>query len=182
MSTYYGKYRGEVVNNIDPLMQGRVQVKVPTVLGDSQLSWAMPCAPYGGRSVGFFAVPPVGAKVWVEFERGDPNYPIWAGCFWGEGEAPAQPAVPQMKVWKTDGITLTLSDMPGAGGLTIEVSPPVVAMPMKAVFNSQGIELSQGGTTKAVLSATGIELSFGPANVKLGPTGVNINNGALEVM
>jgi len=55
-------------------------------------------------------------------------------------------------------------------------------MPLKAVFNSQGIELSQGGTTKAVLTATGIELSFGPNSVKLGPTGVNINNGALEVM
>ncbi|QSQ27586.1 baseplate assembly protein [Pyxidicoccus parkwayensis] len=182
MSTYYGKYRGEVVNNIDPMMQGRVQVKVPTVLLDSQLAWAMPCMPYGGRGVGFFAVPPNGAKVWVEFERGDTNYPIYTGCYWEAGEAPAQPAIPQMKMWKTDGITLTLSDVPGAGGLTIEVSPPVVAMPLKAVFNTQGIELSQGGTTKVVLSATGIELSFGPANVKLGPTGVNINNGALEVM
>ncbi|MBZ4400707.1 phage baseplate assembly protein V [Myxococcus sp. MISCRS1] len=182
MSSYFGKYRGEVVNNIDPLMMGRVQVKVPTVLGDSQLGWAMPCMPYGGSGKGFFAVPAVGAKVWVEFERGDLNYPIVAGCFWGEGEAPATPGLPTTKVWKTDAVTVKLDDLPGAGGLSIEVSPPAVPMPLKATFTAAGIEINHGGTAKVVLSATGIELSFGAANIKLGPTGVNVNNGALEVI
>ena len=84
MSEFYGKYRGKVENNVDPLQQGRVQVTVPAVLGDGRLSWAMPCAPYAGSQVGFFAVPPVGANVWVEFEAGDPDYPIWSGCFWGK--------------------------------------------------------------------------------------------------
>lgn len=181
MTQYFGKYRGEVANNIDPLQMGRVQVKVPGLLGDKQLNWAMPCMPYGGKSVGFFAVPPTGAKVWVEFERGDPNYPIYTGCFWGEGEAPAMPGLPTTKIWKTDCITMKLDDLPGAGGLTIEVAPPAAAMAMKAVFNSSGIEISQG-TAKVVLSATGIELSFGSANIKLGPAGVNVCNGALEVM
>ena len=49
----------------------------------------MPCAPFAGSGVGFFALPPVGANVWVEFEGGDPDYPIWSGCFWGAGEVPA---------------------------------------------------------------------------------------------
>ena len=165
MSQFFGKYRGKVANNIDPMQLGRVQVSVPAVLGDGSLSWAMPCAPYGGSGVGFFAVPPVGANIWVEFEAGDSDYPIWSGCFWGVGEVPAQPALPQMKVWKTDGITLTLSDLPGAGGFTVEVGPPVVPTPLKMVFNASGIEISNSA-----------------ASVKLTPASVSLNNGALEVI
>jgi hypothetical protein len=165
MSQFFGKYRGKVANNIDPLQLGRVQASVPAVLGEGSLSWAMPCAPYGGPGVGFFTVPPVGANIWVEFEAGDPDYPIWSGCFWGVGEVPAQPALPQMKVWKTDGITLTLSDIPGAGGFTVEVGPPVVPIPLKMVFNAAGIEISNSA-----------------ASVKLTPASVSLNNGALEVI
>lgn len=165
MTQFFGKYRGKVENNLDPLMLGRVQVSAPAVLGDGRLSWAMPCAPYAGAGVGFFTVPPVGANVWVEFEGGDPDYPIWSGCFWGVGEVPALPAIPQMKVLKTDGITLTLSDLPGAGGFTVEVGPPVVPIPLKLVFNAAGIEATNSA-----------------ASVKLTPVSVSLNNGALEVI
>ena len=166
MSTYYGKYRGKVENNIDPMLQGRVQVSVPAVLGDGTLSWAMPSVPYAGPGVGFFAIPPVGANIWVEFEGGNPDYPIWSGCFWGVGEAPTLPmAIAEIKMLKTDGITLTLSDVPGAGGFTLEVGPPVVPVPLKLVFNAGGIEITNGG-----------------ASVKLSPVSVSLNNGALEVI
>jgi hypothetical protein len=165
MPQFFGKYRGKVENNIDPMQLGRVQISVPAVLGEGKMSWAMPCVPFAGSGVGFFAIPPVGANVWVEFEGGDPNYPIWSGCFWGVGEVPALPALPQMKVIKTDCITLTLSDMPGIGGFTLEVNPPAVATPLKLVFN-----------------ATGIELSNSAASVKLTPVSVSLNNGALEVI
>lgn len=67
---FLGKHRGKVENNVDPLQLGRVQVSVPAVLGDGRLSWAMPCVPYAGSGVGLFAVAPVGANVWVEFEQG----------------------------------------------------------------------------------------------------------------
>src|SRR5207302_6412680 len=89
---WYGKYRGTVTNNVDDQHLGRVQVSCPTALQGGKLSWAMPCAPYAGAGVGLFMVPPVGANVWVEFENGDLDYPIWAGCFWGENEVPAAPA------------------------------------------------------------------------------------------
>jgi hypothetical protein len=165
VTQFYGKYRGKVENNLDPMQLGRVQVSVPAVLGDGRMSWAMPCVPYAGSGVGFFAIPPVGANVWVEFEGGDLDYPIWTGCFWGIGEVPAVPAIAQMKVLKTDGITLTLSDLPGAGGFTLEVGPPVVPMPLKMVFNASGIELTNGA-----------------ASVKLTPASVSLNNGAIEVI
>ncbi len=113
---FFGKYRGTVASNVDPLLLGRVQVSCPAVLGSGQLSWALPCTPYAGNDVGLFLVPPVGANVWVEFEAGDPDVPILGGCFWGTGEVPAAPALAEMKVLKTDSMTIELSDLPGAGG------------------------------------------------------------------
>jgi len=165
MSQFFGKYRGQVENNVDPQQQGRIQVSVPAVLGEGRLSWAMPCVPYAGNGVGFFAIPPVGANIWVEFEGGDPDYPIWSGCFWGMGEAPVLPALAFTKILKTDGITLKLDDTPGVGGFTLEVNPPVVAVPIRMVCNVSGVELTHGA-----------------ASVKLTPASVSINNGALEVI
>lgn len=161
--TWFGKYRGSVVNNVDPMQRGRVQVSVPAVLGDGRLSWAEACVPYAGDGVGLFAVPPVGANIWVEFEGGDPAYPILAGCFWGAGQAPGT-GLPTTKVLATDGVTLTLEDLPGAGGLTIEVGSPAVSVPMTISCTSSGIELS-----------------IGAAKLVLSPSSVSVNDGALEV-
>lgn len=165
MKQFFGKYRGKVENNIDPQQMGRIQVSVPAVLGEGSLSWAMPCVPYAGNGVGLFTIPPTGANVWVEFEGGDPDYPIWSGCFWGLGEVPALPALAEMKVLKTDGITMTLSDLPGIGGFTLEINPPAVPIPVKLVCD-----------------ASGVELTHGAASIKLTPASVSINNGALEVI
>ena len=163
MSPFHGKYRGIVTDNVDPEKRGRVRVSVPAVLGDGQLSWAEPCVPYGGPGVGMFAVPPVKAHVWVEFEGGDADYPILAGALWCPDEAPA-PGRAEVKVWKTEAVTITLSDLQDEGGLTIEVGSPAVSTPMKLALTSAGIELSMGGSS-----------------VKLTAASVSINDGALEV-
>lgn len=164
MRQYFGKYRGRVENNRDPFQKGRVQISVPDVLGDSTLSWAIPCVPYAGPGVGLFAIPPQGANLWVEFESGDPDRPIWSGCFWDPNDpddsVPASPGLAEKKVLKTDAGTITLDDTPGAGGITIETSAG-----MKIQVNSQGIEITNGQN----------------ATVKLTGPQVSINNGALEV-
>jgi uncharacterized protein involved in type VI secretion and phage assembly len=81
MTQFYGKYRGHVENNMDPMQLGRIQVLVPAVSGMTT-SWALPCTPYAAPQAGFLFLPPVGALVWIEFEAGDPDHPIWSGCFW----------------------------------------------------------------------------------------------------
>ena len=162
--SHFGKYRGKVENNVDPMQMGRLQVSAPAVLGDGQLSWATPCVPYAGSQVGFFALPPVGANVWVEFEGGDTDYPIWTGCFWGTGELPT-PALAQTKFLKTDAVKLTLSDLPGGGGFTLEVGPPAVPSQLKLVFDSSGIAITNSSSSVKVTQAS-----------------VSVNNGALEVM
>ncbi len=161
MSQFFGKYRGKVENNVDPQQQGRLQVSAPAVLGEGTLSWAMPSVPFAGPGVGLFTLPPSGANVWVEFEGGDPDYPIWSGCFWGLGEAPATPAIEQMKVLKTDTATITINDIPGAGGIKIE--------------------LASGA--KIEITATGIEIDNGlGGKISLSGPQVSVNNGALEVV
>lgn len=199
---FYGKYRGKVSNNVDPLQLGRLQVSCAAVLGDGRLSWALPAAPVAGPGTGLFVLPPKGANIWVEFEGGDPDFPIWSGCFWDPGQVPAKPAVEQMTVLKTKGVELTVSDLPGPGGVSLEVKPPAASVPMSMVFNSAGVQLKIGSSSLK-LDADGIEITSASikinaasdlkvaggatvdlkagGNAKLTAAMVNINNGALEV-
>jgi uncharacterized protein involved in type VI secretion and phage assembly len=157
---YYGKFRGIVSDNRDPLMQGRVRAKVPDVLGDEESGWALPALPYAGKNVGLLLIPPTDALVWIEFEHGDPDYPIWTGCFWAAGELPVSPAVAEKKILKTDSGTITIDDTLGAGGITIETTAGL----------------------KITMDMTGIEITNGQgATIKLSGPQVSINNGALEV-
>ncbi len=132
---FYGKHRGLVLNNQDPLQTGRLQASVPDVLGETPSGWALPCAPYGGTACGLFAVPPVGAGVWIEFEAGDVSRPIWTGTWWATGEVPvdqtAAPTQTTTKILRSDfGLllalddakqTITLSDAVGTNLMTIKV-------------------------------------------------------------
>jgi uncharacterized protein involved in type VI secretion and phage assembly len=153
---FFGKYRGVVTDNRDPAASGRVKVKVPAVLGDLE-AWAMPCAPYAGDGMGSYTVPEVGTGVWVEFEAGDPSYPIVAGMFWGDGQLPRNEkgtaATPPMKIVRTEkGLMVTLDD----GSQSISVSD-------SDGNNILTIDVARGqitvkGASKAVVEAPQIEL------------------------
>ncbi len=166
MSTQYlGKFRGVVTDNQDPLQIGRVRARVSDVTGDQECGWAMPCFPFGGNGMGFFALPSVGAGVWIEFEHGDPDYPIWAGCWYGTlAEVPPELLAPPYKkvLLKTEGGTsITLDDTPGLGGITLETA----------------------SGQKITMSATGIEIDNGlGAKISMQGPQINVNNGALEVI
>ena len=120
---YFGKYRGLVKDNKDPSGLGRILAIVPQVPG-MRLNWALPCAPYAGKGVGFYTVPPIGAKVWIEFEGGDPSHPIWSGCFWQDGEVPTEVQAnsqdpSQVKVLRTRVATLVADDTPDAANVKV---------------------------------------------------------------
>ncbi len=165
---YYGKYRGTVVNNIDPMQIGRIQVIVPDVSNVMLSSWAMPCAPVAGINMGLFTVPLIGAGVWVEFEQGDPDYPIWVGCYWGTAaEVPLMsrtvpPAVPGITMQTPLKNGIVISDVPGpTGGIQIQTATGAMIS-----VTDIGIMISNG--KGAVINLTG-------------PT-VDINLGALTVL
>jgi len=84
---FYGKYQGTVVDNTDEQKRGRLKVRVPAVLSKAEV-WARPCLPPGH----FFA-PDVGATIWVEFEAGDLDYPIWVGTWYTAEAVPTEAKV-----------------------------------------------------------------------------------------
>jgi len=153
---FYGKYRGSVRNNVDPMMKGRLFVEVPDVGGNLLSSWAMPCLPVTGLNTGMFSVPPVGAGVWIEFERGDPDYPIWVGGFYAEADVPVMarlvpPGVSGITLQTTAKNGLVISDVPGpTGGILIQTSAGAmisVSTVGIVISNGQGATINMTGPT-----------------------------------
>jgi hypothetical protein len=168
---YWGKYRGTVVTNIDPEQRGRIQVIVPAVTGLIPSTWAMPCVPFAGKASGLFVVPQVGAGVWVEYEDGDPDKPIWVGGFWGlSAEVPtlalAPPAIPpgqNVVLQTTLQNQIVVSDSaptPLSGGILLKSTTGA-----SIVVNDSGIYISNG---------KGAEITM------IGPT-ITVNQGALVI-
>lgn len=183
---FWGKYRGIVSDVNDPLMMGRIRARVPDVLGDIQSGWAMPCAPFGGDGAGFFSIPKSGAGVWIEFEHGDPDYPVWAGCWWGSmAEMPSDILAPPYKklmIVTEGGHKVTLDDTPGIGHLTLE-SKGGHKVKLDDTPGAGGITLETSTGAKIAITAQGIEIDNGQgASLKMQGPQVQVNNGALEVI
>jgi len=165
---YLGKYRGTVINNVDPMQIGRIQAMVPDVSALLPSSWAMPCFPAVGKQMGTYLVPQVGAGVWIEFEQGNPDYPIWVGGYFGlAAEVPALalagvPGDPSMVLQTVAQNSIVISDLPGPTG---------------------GIMLKSATGATLIVNDTGIYIQNGKgASITLvGPT-VTVNDGALTVI
>jgi uncharacterized protein involved in type VI secretion and phage assembly len=166
VGNFIGKYRGTVTDNNDPLNTGRVAVQVPDVSNVQTSTWAMPCAHFAGSQSGFFSVPPIGASVWVEFEQGNSDYPIWSGCFWGSAaEVPplatsAPPGVQAIVLQSVGQNTLMISDVPGSAG---------------------GILLKSSSGASIAINDTGITITNGQATIQIVGPSVIVNQGALVV-
>jgi uncharacterized protein involved in type VI secretion and phage assembly len=165
---YFGKYRGAVINNIDPMRSGRIMASVPDVGQGIPTTWAMPCVPITGKQSGTWLLPQIGAGVWIEFEQGDPDYPIWSGCFWGSAaEVPSlaqagNPLSPSIVLQTGLQNTIAISDLPGpTGGILLKSTTGAMI-----AVNDVGITISNGKGATIVL---------------VGPS-VTINNGALVVI
>lgn len=164
---YYGKYRGTVVNNIDPMQIGRIMALVPDVSGVLPTSWAMPCLPGAGLNTGVFTVPQVGSGVWIEFEQGDPNHPIWVGGFWGTAaEVPVMaravpPAVNGITLQTTLKNGIVVSDAPGpAGGILIQTSTGAMIS-----VSDTGIVISNGKGAAITLTGPSVDINLGALTV-----------------
>lgn len=161
---FFGKYRGEVTGTDDASNRARLRVKCPAVLGEQEM-WAMPCAPYAGDDIGFFALPPAGTAVWIEFEAGEINQPIWVGCFWKDGEIPSGDAKEGVMFLKTPGGSIRIDNDQG----TIEIEASGGA---KITLDSNGI----------TVEAPEVNLSANGAAAKLSASGFDAMSGALTVI
>lgn len=165
---YYGIYRGTVVLNIDPMQMGRISVIVPDVGSVTPSTWAMPSVPIAGKQSGVFVMPQIGSGVWVQFEGGDPDYPVWTGGWWGDAaEVPAlalagPPGDPNIVLQTALQNSLVISDLPGpTGGIMLKSTTGATI-----IVNDTGIYIQNGKGASIIMT---------------GPT-VTINEGALVVV
>lgn len=160
---YFGKYRGEVTDTADPTSRGRLKVRVPAVMGEREM-WAMPCVPYAGDGLGFFALPPAGTAVWVEFEGGELNQPIWAGCFWRDAEIDGADAVEKVFFLRTPGVAIRVDNDSGEVVIESSAGPKITLSSSGLKLEATQIELAANGGT-ATLSATGFDAMGGALTV-----------------
>ncbi len=165
---YHGKYRGTVINNIDLKQRGRIQVFVPDVSNVMLSSWAEPALPMGGPQTGMFTVPQLNAGVWIEFEQGDPDYPIWTGCYWGSNDE-----IPSLAKTVPPGVSSVTLQTTNQNGILVSDYAP--GMP-------GGIMLKSASGAKIIVDDTGIYIDNGKgASIVMVNNSLNFNKGALEI-
>jgi uncharacterized protein involved in type VI secretion and phage assembly len=194
---FYGKYRGLVVDNADPENLGRLKIKVPSVLGNEVVTgWATPCLPYGGaENQGFLFIPEIDAGVWVEFEEGDLEFPIWVGTYWskpgGKSELPKpndpdgaeQGSVqdpPTRKIIKTlKGHTIQLEDADGDEMVLLVEAVNGQVM----TLNQDGIKITDGKNGNTVtLDSSGIVIEDKNGNIiTMDNSSVTIKSSSIKV-
>ena len=156
-STYYGKYRGIVTDVDDPNNQLRIRATVPAVLGEHACGWAMPAAPFAGDGLGMVMLPKVGSGVWIEFEAGRLDSPIWSGAWWADGERP-QPQGARVRVLVSE-------------------------KGHKLIFDDEADELKlvHGSGPEIKLTADEIVLSCGACEIKISNDNISLNNGQIKI-
>jgi uncharacterized protein involved in type VI secretion and phage assembly len=161
---YYGKYRATVLNNADPQLQGRIQVQLADRYGMFPSTWAFPALVFAARGAAIVALPQLGSSVWVEFEAGDPDYPVWSGAFWPDpvGMPPlaltGTPVTPNIHLQTTTGTSITLSDNP-----------------------AQQVLLKTLTGALLMIGTAGITITNGQASIAMVGPSVIINGGALTI-
>ena len=160
---YYAIYRGTVVNNVDPMQMGRIMVTVPDVGGVIPSTWAMPSVPFAGKQMGAFMVPQIGAGVWVQFEGGDADYPVWTGGWWGNAaEVPVLalagvPGDPNIVLQTTLQNSVVVSDLPGpTGGIMLKSTTGATI-----IVNDTGIYIQNGKGASIVLVGPSVTINAG---------------------
>jgi uncharacterized protein involved in type VI secretion and phage assembly len=200
---YYGKYRGFVASNEDPDQLGRLQLRIPSVLGTAVTDWALPCLPFGGTAgLGWFVIPEQHAQVWVEFEEGELRRPIWVGTFWQKAEdipEDARKTPPTTRLLQTpSGHLLQLDDEEGseqlrlhhAGGAELLIDANGTITITDQARNTITLDADQGQISivdsnhnAITMSATGVTIEDGNDNaIAMAASGVTISSAGQIVL
>lgn len=118
---YYGTYRAQVKSTADPENRGRIMLLCPQVHGPSYPPvWAEPKSAMAGSQFGFWHVPDVGEWVYVQFDHGRSDFPIWEGGWWGLNDQTADMVTSKVVLATKEGLKLVFDRANG----TILVSHP----------------------------------------------------------
>jgi len=156
-SRFYGKFRGLVRDIDDPLSLCRIRAEVPAIYDDEKSPWALPSFPFAGKKHGLVLLPEVGDGVWIEFESGDINYPIWSGCWFADGEQPEPKTSAARVLVTTAGHKIVLDE------------------------DEDEIQIKHPGGAEFTMSSDEIVLKLGSCELKITEDEINLNNGMVKV-
>jgi phage baseplate assembly protein gpV len=156
-TSYFGKYRGIVTDVDDPNNQCRIRATVPAVLGEQACGWALPAAPFAGDGHGMVMLPKVGSGVWIEFEAGRLDVPIWSGAWWASGQRPDPQGAAVRVIVSEKGHKLILDD------------------------DADEVKLVHGSGPEIKLTASEIVLTCGACEIRISNENISLNTGLIKV-
>lgn len=169
---YYGKYRGIVTDNTDPDKLGRIKARVPSVMGETEVGWALPAFPFAGDGHGHVMLPEIDSAVWIEFEAGNLDSPIWSGGFFLASQALPEPQGVGVRVIVSKNHHRVVLDDESDEITVTHDSGPEIKM------SATEISLTIGGS-KIVMGLAAITINDGV--LKIGPAGVSLAMGAMTL-
>ena len=169
-ASYFGKYRGVVTDVDDPNNQCRIRATVPALLGEHPCGWALPAAAFGGDGHGMVMLPKVGSGVWIEFEAGRLDVPIWTGAWWASGQRPAPQGARVRVIVSENGHKFIYDDEADELRLVHAGGPEITLTGDKIVLRC--------GLCEITVSDDTISLNHGL--IKVGLAGVSLVNGAMS--
>jgi len=169
-SRFFGKYRGTVTDVDDPDNNGRIKAQVPAVMGETEVGWALPAFPFAGDGHGYVMLPEVGSMVWIEFEAGNLDFPIWSGGFFLAGQRPTPDGNAQRVIVSKNKHQIVLDDYADEVIVKHNGGPEIK-------LDSSTITLTVGGCTIEIATSA---ITINNGIIKIGPAGVSLVNGAMS--
>jgi hypothetical protein len=170
-SSYYGKYRGIVTDLADPESRCRIRATVPAILGEQPCGWAMPAFPWAGAGHGMVMLPAIGSGVWIEFEAGRLDSPIWSGAWWASGQRPEPQGDAVRVIVSEQGHRIVLDDEKNELTISHGGGPSITLTADEIVLTCGACELRVGTS----------DISLNAGLAKFGLAGVSLVNGALAL-
>ena len=171
---YFGKYTGIVESNSHDAKLGWIDVKVPTIFGNEEVVTARPALPFG-----YLFAPDKEQKVWIEFEGGSTELPLWTGVqYLQDGVPDAYDLDPPEKrvLHSPSGHVMIFNDKSGSEAIEIHDGPNG----HNVVLNKDGITVSDGAHgNEVVLSSSGVLMkNSSGAKIELASSGITVDAGA----
>lgn len=149
----YGVVVGRVINLLDPLCLGRVQVQIPAIDGLDLSAWARVATPAASLASGIYWIPSLEDEVLVAFERGDVHAPYIIGCLWSALMVPPLPSpLPQIRMIRT----------PLGNQIIFTEIPPTVTITTASMLQT------------IMMTPAGIQIFAGPNIINMTPDGITI--------
>ncbi|SEB02517.1 MULTISPECIES: phage baseplate assembly protein V [unclassified Mycobacterium] len=171
----YGVLTGTVIDLLDPLMLGRVQIQVDALDSLDLTPWARVATPMSGMLSGAYFIPSIGDEVLVAFEHGDPNAPYVIGSLWNAVHPPPYPTplMQQRAIRSPLGNQVGFREAPPAITITTpDMTMAAISMPPGVTVASNAMITLMCGSSAIIMTPQSITITSPTVNV-MAATAIN---------